>query len=336
VDGPRRRARYSVSPNVEKASSTLAGIGFAAGAFFCFPLHDAIIKWLLQHYGIEQILLIRSGTALSFAVGLGGGTKVVTTSIKSPALGMLVGRAFVIMAAWATFYTAAKTLKLAELISIYFSSPLLVAVLAFAILGERINRVRWICLWVGFAGVVVACRPDGTGNSWAIGMAVLASILWAWSMILIRQLGSSESTAVQMFISNAVIFACCAMVAPLTSWRMPSLFDIGLLLSVGVVGAGAQYLLFESAKRAVAAIVASMEFTSLVWAFLFGYLIWRDVPRLSELVGAALIIASGSTMIGAEWRTFAKYRSAAKTADSGTEVCLARGRHCSITDRKQR
>jgi drug/metabolite transporter (DMT)-like permease len=294
--------------------SSLAGIGLAAAAFFCFPLHDAIVKWLLHDYGIQQILLIRSAVAIIVALCMGGGSKVVSRSIRSSALHLLVGRAFIVMAAWGSFYAAARTLKLSELITIYFSSPLLVAILALVVLGERITPQRWFGLGLGFAGVLVAVQPDGGGKALAVGLATTAAILWAYSMLLIRMLGTSESTAVQMLISNAVIFICCLAAVPLLSWRWPSCIEASLLLAVGIIGAAAQYLLFESARRAIAAIIATMEFTSLAWAFLFGFLIWGDIPRPSELFGATLIVLSGILMIAAEWHSYSKERRLISTA----------------------
>jgi drug/metabolite transporter (DMT)-like permease len=301
------------SASAENAAGLL-GVALATGAFFCFPLHDAIIKWLLQEYGIQQILLIRSATAVLFALCLGRGPAVIVRSVRSPARLLLVGRSFIVMGAWATFYAAARSLKLAELITIYFASPLLVAILALFLLREHVTPFRWLSLGVGFLGVLVACRPGWSDHPFAVGLAIVAAVLWAYAMLLIRKLGTSEPTAVQMFVSNGVILTCCVAATPAFHWHSPGTFDGALLLSVGVVGTLAQYLLFESARRAVAAVLATMEFTSLVWAFLLGFLIWHDVPDGAEVLGAALIVVSGIMVITGEWRGRARARAVPEPA----------------------
>ncbi len=108
-----------------------------------------------------------------------GRKRVVIQTLRSPIRNALLARAIGLLMAWLCFYTAAGKLQLAELMTIYFASPLLVAVLAVPILRETVTRMRWISILIGFGGVLIACRPGDLSHAGAIGLALLAAVLWA-------------------------------------------------------------------------------------------------------------------------------------------------------------
>jgi len=278
----------------------LWGILSVSAAFAIFSLHDAGIKWLVAGYAPLQVLFIRSCVILLICVCVGR-ERVVVQSIRSPIRTALLLRSIGLLGAWLAFYTAAKSLQLAELTTIYFASPLMVAALAVPILGERISPARWASILVGFAGVLIACKPDVRAPAGAIGLALLAAALWAGSMILIRQVALRESTLVQMLTSG---FAFVVLTGPAMFWfwKTPELTQLILMASIGTLGAVAQFLLIEGIKRAPASVVSPLEFTALVWSFVLGYVIWGDVPAITVFAGAGLILVSGALIIVGEWR----------------------------------
>ena len=286
----------------------LWGILSVSAAFAIFSLHDAGIKWLVAGYAPLQVLFIRSCVILLICVCVGR-ERVVVQSIRSPIRTALLLRSLGLLGAWLAFYTAAKSLQLAELTTIYFASPLMVAALAVPILGERISPARWASILVGFAGVLIACKPDVRAPAGAIGLALLAAALWAGSMILIRQIALRESTLVQMLTSG---FAFVVLTGPAMFWfwKTPEPTQLILMASIGTLGAVAQFLLIEGIKRAPASVVSPLEFTALVWSFVLGYVIWGDVPAITVFAGAGLILVSGALIIVGEWRNV---RIAART-----------------------
>src|SRR5262249_8765560 len=157
------------------------------------------------------------------------------------------------------YYTAARYLQLAELVTIYFSSPLLVAVLAILLLKEQVGWSRWASLAIGFAGVVIACRPGGTHAALPIVLAVTAAMLWASSTVLIRQIVHAESTPVLMLATNGMFFVVCGALM-LWHWRQPSLGELALMILVGVLAAVAQYISTEAIRRAPATVVSVISF----------------------------------------------------------------------------
>jgi len=278
----------------------LAGIGLVSVSFATFAFHDAVIKWVVADYAPVQVLFIRSAVILAICLSIGR-RRVVLHSLRSPIRNALFARAIGLLLAWLSFYTAAKSLQLAELTTIYFASPLLVAVLAVPILGETVTRTRWISILIGFAGVLIACRPGDLSHAGAIGLALLAAVLWAGSMILIRQIALREPTSVQMMTSSFAFVVMTSFAMPWT-WKTPDLLDGSLIVGVGCLGAFAQYLLIEGIRRAPASVVSPLEFTALVWSFVLGYLIWADVPGWHVFGGAALILVSGGFIVLEEWR----------------------------------
>lgn len=297
---PHGATPESRSPTATPVGGVLTGITLATSSFAVFALHDAGIKWLVADYSPWQVLFVRSAVILLLCLIIGRRRTLIQTA-RSPIRNALFARAIGLLLAWLCFYTAARSLQLAELMTIYFASPLLVAVLAVPILRETVTRLRWISILIGFGGVLIACRPGDLSHAGAIGLALLAAVLWAGSMILIRQIATREPTLVQMLTSSSG-FVLMTGATMAFKWVTPDLADLALMIGIGLLGGLAQYLLIEAIRRAPASVVSPLEFSALVWSFLLGYLIWADVPRLNVFAGAVLIMVSGFFIVLEEWR----------------------------------
>ncbi|MBM3600131.1 MAG: DMT family transporter [Alphaproteobacteria bacterium] len=276
-------------------SPMMAGIGLTILAYFIFSFHDAAIKWLVATVPVWQILFFRSIVILIGCVAVGRGA-LLMRAVDTPIKRQLMLRGFVIFAGWVCYYSAARDLQLAELTTLYFAAPILVTVLAIPMLGEQVTGWRWAAVLLGFVGVVVACNPVGLGLSWPVLLAMFATLLWAFAIVLIRRIAMKESALLQMIYGNSFHLACSA-VALLFFWRTPSAFELALMLGCGVFGGLGQFALFEAMRRAPASVLAPFEYTALVWAFVLGFAIWADVPRPEVFIGAGLILAAGLLMI---------------------------------------
>jgi drug/metabolite transporter (DMT)-like permease len=188
-----------------------------------------------------------------------GGPKIALRALASPIRLQLLWRSLVLVAAWISYFTASRYLPLATLTTIYFSSPLLVAILAMPMLKERVTPARWASLAIGFAGVVIACRPGRLEESGAVALALAAAGLWAYTAILIRQIVHAEPTPVLLFASNLTILAVCGSTMPVL-WQAPSAGQFALMLLVGALGAAGQFLQTEAIRRAPATVVAPLSF----------------------------------------------------------------------------
>ncbi|PSJ61253.1 DMT family transporter [Pseudaminobacter soli (ex Li et al. 2025)] len=280
---------------VDTRERIYAGIFFTGIAYFLFSAQDASIKLLVTGLSVWQILFFRSATILAGALAVGG-RKLVVESFRSPAVVPMLLRSFLILGAWLCYYNAAKYLQLAELTTIYFGAPVIVTLLSIFVLGEKVPLVRWVAVLIGFVGVYVACDPATLGITAPVAMVLAAACLWALAIVLMRKIALHESTMVQIVLNNA-FFLVIAGVPLIFVWQTPMLYEWLLLIGLGAVGGLGQFALFEGMKRAPVSVIAPFEYTSLIWAFIFGYAIWGDVPRHEVFMGATLIFLAGVVII---------------------------------------
>jgi drug/metabolite transporter (DMT)-like permease len=283
---------------LDTREKVFAGILLTSLAYLLFSFQDASIKLLVAGYSVWQILFFRSVTILAGCLAVGG-RQLVAQTAQSPIVKPMLLRSFIILSAWLCFYTAIEYLQLAELTTIYFAAPVIVTLLSILILGEQVPLIRWIAVLLGFAGVYVACDPAKLGLSVPVLLVLAAAFLWALSIVLLRKIALQEKTLIQLVLNNG-FFLVVAGIPMLWSWQSPGLEDALLLAGVGALGGLAQFTLFEGMKRAPVSIIAPFEYTSLVWSFVLGYLIWHDVPRREVFVGAALIVGAGLLIIASE------------------------------------
>jgi S-adenosylmethionine uptake transporter len=291
----------ALHPRAEPAPArVLHGVTLVAAGYFFFSLQDVIVKSLVATLPVWQVLFFRSVVimGLAAAVTRGEGIRRARASQRKLAL---AGRAVVILLSWLSYYTASRVLGLAEMVTLYFAAPIFVLVLSIPILGERPSLARWLAVLVGFGGVVLAADPTGEFKLVPAAMVVFAAFGWALTTILVRVIARSETTTTQMVASNFLFAVACVPVLA-TAWVTPVGWQWALLLGLGIVGGIGQYLVYEGFCHAPASALAPIEYTSLIWAFLFGWLVWNDVPKTVVFAGAGLIALSGAGIIIVEGR----------------------------------
>ncbi len=281
-------------------SSTGTGLLMVVIAYSTFALHDALVKVLVAHFAASEILFMRSLTVIVLCLTLGG-RGVVTRGLFSPMRGKLLGRAVLTFIAWLLYYSSGRYLGLAQMITIYFASPLMIAVMAGPLLGERVPPIRWAALGLGFVGVLLAARPHGTGPLLPVISVGAAAIIWAYAMILMRQISGELRGWDQVFVIALLFLIGCGISLPFV-WKTPAPLTLLMMLGLGCLSTIAQLLLIEGVKLAQASVVAPMEFSGLLWSFVFGYLIFGDVPAVGVFLGAGLILMSGAMVVMSELR----------------------------------
>ncbi|ANM19151.1 DMT superfamily inner membrane transporter protein [Rhizobium sp. N541] len=263
-----------------------------------FTFHDAIIKILTSSIPVWQILFFRSLTILVGCLAFGRG-QLIRQTITSPIIKPMIARSVLLLCAWLSYYSAASRLQLAEVTTLYYAAPVVGTMLAWFILKEEVTPARWLAVGVGFLGVLIACNPMGLTISWPVYLALQAAVLWAGAMVLLRKTSLHEKTIVQLVVSN-VFFLVMTGVAVLYTWKTPDTTQLAFLIATGVVAGCAQFALFEGMRQAPVSVLAPFEYTSLIWAFLLGYLIWADIPTPNVVFGAAMILAAGLIIIVSE------------------------------------
>lgn len=276
------------------------GIGLGVLAYAMFSMHDATIKWLVAELPIWQVLFCRSLTIVIASLAIGR-EALLARAVATPLKLSLVLRGAITLVAWLCYYSASRSMPLAQLLSLYFASPLAVTVLAGPLLGERVTRARWGAVLVGFAGIVMATDPLDVRLSMPSVLVLIAAALWGYGVILMRRIARRESSMLQILYTNGSFLlgtgVACAFV-----WQTPSWSQAALLLLIGVIGGLAQFALFEGCRHAPASVMATVEYSALIWAFILGYLIWGDIPVPAVFIGAGLIALAGMLLVLAERR----------------------------------
>jgi drug/metabolite transporter (DMT)-like permease len=267
------------------------GVLLMSFSAFLWVLHDAICKWVMQDYSIYQILLLRTiFSLLPILIVLrreGGYIR-----LRHARVWVCLGRGCLAVACLLLFLSALPLMPLADIFAIVMSAPLLISALSALVLKERVTIRRWVAILIGSSAVLVMVRPGGDVISPGALLVVGAVVAYSFAMILTRRLGSTESAGAMTFYSALVFFAVGLVAAPF-SWIWPTPIGMLLMAAIGLLAGSAQYCVIEAFRIAPPSLVAPFEYTSLLWAMLFGFLVWGDVPTALVLAGAAVVIVSG-------------------------------------------
>jgi drug/metabolite transporter (DMT)-like permease len=269
--------------------AALAGIGLMTAGIFMFAVNDAMGKWLVATYSVGQVLLIRSIAALFLLTPFIWRDRA--TFAQAPRRGMQALRAVLATAEVGFFYWAVTYLPLADVMAYYLAGPIFVTAIAGAFLGEAVGWRRWTAVGVGFLGVVVCLRPGSAALSWPALIALAGSFTFSLSMIATRTLRGTSDT-VLVTSQTVAALALGAVLSPF-AWVTPPPRDLVLLGLLGMVAMVAHVCVNRSLKLAPASTVVPYQYTTIVWAVLFGYLVFGDVPDAWMLAGAAIIIGAG-------------------------------------------
>jgi drug/metabolite transporter (DMT)-like permease len=201
------------------------------------------------------------------------------------------------------FYFMALTLMpLAELSSLTFLAPLVITLLAVLLLGEKLGIRRIVSLFIGFSGALIILRPGfeiiGTGAIYA-----LCSVFsWAGAVIIIKRLSRSNST-ITITIYGLFFLTLFTFIPASFVWRWPTPDQYMWLFALAAVGTAGQLLFTESMKVADVSLVMPFDFAKLIYASLFGFFIFSEVPGVWTLVGGGIIFASSTYVAYRERRT---------------------------------
>lgn len=227
-------------------------------------------------------------------------------------LGLHLLRAFLNAASMFLFFTGLAVTELAKVTALSFTSPLFMAVLSVVILGERMRLRRWTATLLGFAGMLVIVRPGFIELDTGSIMIIASSAIWAVTMIVIKVLLRTETSL--NVTGHASIFVSLFALGPaLYVWQNPSLDAWFWMLFIGIVGGSAQYLLAEALREADAGAIMPFDFLKLVWASMFGFYLFGEIPDAYTWLGAAIIFASGCYIAYRESKVAKKERQASET-----------------------
>ena len=254
-----------------------------------FVLMSVCIKATGDNLPLFEVVFFRSFFALIplFLVIFYFNLKI--TSINNYKLHFF--RGLVGIAAMSLFFISLRYVPLIEMQTISYSSVFFISILSIFFLGEKIGYRRIIAIIVGFIGVVIILKPDVNLFSNYSVLPLLASIFLSMAVIILKKilLTNNNILSVWTFTLFATLFS---LFFYNDDWIWPNNFDLVLLIASGILGFVAQLCLSKSFQLADASVLAPLDFTSVIWAFLIGYIIFGEFLSREVLLGGPLILLS--------------------------------------------
>ena len=268
------------------------GILWMLATMFCFISLDALMKHLMESYSLVQVTWARFFFA-TIVAAIACGPRLAALAVSRHPKQQLLRSVF-LMSTTGMFNAGIRTTPLATATTIMFLTPILVTVMAIPLLGEKVGLRRWLGVACGFIGALIVVRPWQEGLA-GIGAGVLfllvAAALNANYQILTRRVRGDDPLTSLLYTAAAGAVVT-SLIVP-WFWTCPAATDWLLLVGTGIAGGLGHLFLIRAFQAAPASVVAPFSYSSLVWAALFGFVIWGDWPDLWTWAGAALIIASG-------------------------------------------
>jgi S-adenosylmethionine uptake transporter len=279
----------------------LIGATMAMVSMSIFSVQDAIIKWLATDYWLIELLFFRSlviVAILAIYLPIKNGRKAFhTTRYKDHFL-----RTFFNFTAFVSFYIAVTRMPLADATAIVLSAPLIMTALSGPLLGEAADLPRKVILFTGFVGVLIVIEPSAENVDWiGVGCALVGSFMFAMLALQTRKMSASESSELMVFFA-ALVFLVITGGMLLFRWDTPDLVSLLLMLGLGVVTLFAQYFIVSAYQYAAVHVIAPFEYITILWALCLGWLVFGEIPTLTVLSGAALIVFCGLTIVFIERR----------------------------------
>ena len=275
-----------------KNQNHLGGICMILSVLF-FSLMDVLIK-ITYKFDVGQVMFSRALFGLIpifFLIP----KKQLKDFYKTKYKGLHFYRSFIGTIAMYAIFVGLRNLELAEVTSMAFSGPIWVVIFSILFLGEKIKAKRWIAVGLGFTGVLVISKPGFDNLNFYYIYPVIFTLGFAGVSIFIRRLtllGEPVYLIAFYFSVCSAIFGLFTL--PFGGWLMPSGYELGLLILIGLLGSIANLLLTKSYQLAEVSLTTPLKYLSLVFATIFGFYIFNEVPTIYTLYGASLIIISSA------------------------------------------
>ena len=284
---------------------------FRLASVVAFATMGALIKLAeTRGAGLAELLFFRQAGAiplvLAYVAATGGLGSLKTRRLSAHAMRAAVG-----LSSMTFMFVTLMLLPLAEATTLNFTVPIFATILGATVLRERTGVHRWSAVVAGFVGVLIVAQP-GSGHIPLLGAAtgLSAALLSAGVSILVRRIGATEAPATTVFyfsllsmVPLAPAFALSAVPHDAVTWAM--------LVAIGLVGGVGQLAMTTSLKLAPVSVVLPLDYSGLVWATLYGWLLFSVLPGPSTWLGAPLIVGSGLYIV---WREHRLSRGVARSA----------------------
>ena len=254
-----------------------------------FSLMDVIVKWS-EDYPVGQVLFFRGFCGIIPILFLIPKDRYLDF-YKTTRPFLHFKRCLAGLIALVSIFVALRNLPLATVVSITFAAPIFTTIFSIFLLNEKVGLYRWLAVLVGFVGIIIISEPGFSSLNLYYIYPIIFCLGLSYVAIAIRKLSSTEPVwLISFFFSFSIMLL--SFLSFYQNWILPSLIDLFLLSLIGILGGLANLWLSQSYKLSEVSLVTPLKYLALVFAIIFGYFIWDEVPTFKTLLGAGLVILS--------------------------------------------
>lgn len=281
------------------APPTARGILFMVFSTLAFTLSHGFIRYIAPEIHGLQVSFIHNIVGLALFTpwflrhGLSG--------MRTERFSLHLTRSAFNAGAMLTFFTALSITPLAKVTALFFTSPIFAALLAVIALGERMRGRRWSALFFGFAGTLIILRPGIVELDLGTVLVLISAFCWACAMVIMRKLGTTESSFTQIAYTS-LLMAIYSAPPAIYVWVWPAPQTWLILLVIAMLGTVAQLAVAQGLREAEASVIAPFDFLKLVWISLIAWFAFGEGADIFIWGGAAIVIASTSYLAYRESR----------------------------------
>jgi len=259
---------------------------------FLLTAHDAAVKSVSETVPVGELIGVRGAMATLLLALLivwrYGWREGRVVHVKGN-----LARAVLMITSTFLFISGLRVMPLADAVAIAFVGPIMLTALAVPVLGERVGWRRWTAVLFGFGGVIIMLRPSGEGIYWVALLPAGAALSGSLRDVITRRLSTGDSSLAILFFTTVAVAVSGLATAPFGGWVALSFRELALITLISLFYCAAHFFLIEAFRYAEAGLLSTFRYLSLVWAVLFGFVIWRDIPDASMIVGAVLVVGAG-------------------------------------------
>jgi len=275
--------------DIQLLTKNQTGVLYMVASVTCFAVMDLCIKWL-NYYPFGEVFFAR------FFFGLIPIFLIIPKDkwsdfYKTTRPGLHAFRATCGTIAFICIFFGLRQLPLADVVSLTFGGPIFVTIASIIFLSEKVGIKRWSAVFLGFIGMILIIQPAFTELNYYYLSPILFCIFFAGVAISVRALSKTEPNYRIAFYFTVLCTVIGLCTLPF-GWVMPTTKDLFLFIIMGLCGSVANLLLTQSYRLAEASLVTPIKYLSLVYAIMFGFIIWGEVPNSLMLAGALLVVLS--------------------------------------------
>lgn len=293
----------------------IRGVGLYCLALVLFVGMGTLAKTLAAIYPVEQVIWARYFFHVLLIVLMF--PRRIGSLFKTQRLGLQITRSVVVFAATAFGFTSLSIMPMAEVSAIGYVAPLMVTIMSFLILKEKVGPRRLLAVAIGFVGVIAILRPDQANFSlWSLLPLAMATC-YATFMVMTRLIRGAAPPINSLFYT-AIVGAVVATIPLPFIWQNPEPLHWLMFAAMGVIGGTGHFLMIKAFEQTEASMIAPFVYTELLWSIVAGAIFFSEFPGIGMLAGAAVIMGSGLFILYREQRAAAEAKAAA-LASSGAD-----------------